>query len=294
MSEGTINQYGSTYKQWWPFCAKIGISPFSGNATHVITFLQELLDNGKSVYGTFNSHRSALSLITSADLGSDPTLTRFLKGIFKLRPPRPRYNFVWDPQKVLDYLENTSSDTLRSLSHRLITLLALTTAHRIQTFSLIKISNIVDTESGFQIPISDPVKTSGVNKIQPCLHIPLFAANPKLCVASTLKEYLIMTKDKRPPGNDFLFITTQKPYRTANKQTLSRWVKETLGLAGIDTNIFKAHSTRHASTSAALRQGVSIDVIRQTAGWTQQSTVFANVYNRPLSNVRAFSDAILS
>ena len=37
----------------------------------------------------------------------------------------------------------------------------------------------------------------------------------------------------------------------------------------VDTSVFTAHSTRHASTSAAKRRGVDLDLIRKTAGWTK-------------------------
>lgn len=162
-----------------------------------------------------------------------------------------------------------------------------------QTLALIKIPNIINSGLGFQILITEPIKTSGVNKTQPCLHIPVFPENPKLCVASTLKNYLIRTREKRPKDCESLFITTQKPFRAANKQSLSRWVRQTIESAGVDTRIVKAHSTRHASTSAALRKGVSVDVIRQTAGWSQQSAVFVRFYNRPLSQAHALADAII-
>lgn len=49
---------------------------------------------------------------------------------------------------------------------------------------------------------------------------------------------------------------------------------------GIDTNIFTAHSTRHASTSNAHKNVVSLDLIRKTAGWSDSSSVFARFYQR--------------
>ena len=51
---------------------------------------------------------------------------------------------------------------------------------------------------------------------------------------------------------------------------------------GIDTHEFTAHSTRHAATSAAFKKVVSVDVIRSTAGWTNESKVFAKFYNTPI------------
>uniref|UniRef100_A0ABD2W254 Reverse transcriptase RNase H-like domain-containing protein n=1 Tax=Trichogramma kaykai TaxID=54128 RepID=A0ABD2W254_9HYME len=75
-----------------------------------------------------------------------------------------------------------------------------------------------------------------------------------------------------------------KPTVSVGPQTLARWVKCTLSKAGINTNIFTAHSTRHASTSAALDKGVSIEIIKDTAGWFKRSQVFARYYKRPIVN----------
>lgn len=85
-------------------------------------------------------------------------------------------------------------------------------------------------------------------------------------------------------SNDNVILTFRRPYHVASSQTISRWIKQTLTASGIDTNVFSGHSTRHASTSAAHRAGVSIDIIRKTAGWSGQSAVFANFYNRPIIN----------
>ena len=51
-----------------------------------------------------------------------------------------------------------------------------------------------------------------------------------------------------------------------------------LQLSGIDTETFSAHSIRGASTSEALRQGISM------ADWSQENT-FSKFYHRPQFNV---------
>ena len=50
-------------------------------------------------------------------------------------------------------------------------------------------------------------------------------------------------------------------------------------MAGIDTNQFKGHSTRAASTSKAAEKGVSISYILKQAHWSQES--FQKFYNKP-------------
>ena len=177
---------------------------------------------------------------------------------------------------------------------KLITLLALITGHRMQTFALIKIENIVFRNKWVEIKIPDPIKTSGPNKKQPCLVLPFYTKNKKVCAASTLQHYIEKTKIIRV-GIESLFISHKKPYKKVTPQTLSRWVKEILGDSGIDTNIFTAHSTRHASTSAAKRKGIDIDTVRKTAGWTERSNTFAKFYNLRLTIPQdAFGRAIIS
>lgn len=90
-----------------------------------------------------------------------------------------------------------------------------------------------------------------------------------------------------------LLITFKKPYKNASTQSIARWVKTVLGRCGINTDIFSAHSTRHAATSAAARRGITIDTIKNSAGWSRKSEVFAKFYNRPLSTTN-FASAILN
>lgn len=49
-----------------------------------------------------------------------------------------------------------------------------------------------------------------------------------------------------------------KETNSVSSSTIARWLKEVLHLAGIDTSIFKAHSYRSASTSAAFSCGISL------------------------------------
>ncbi|BES96116.1 Hypothetical protein NTJ_08920 [Nesidiocoris tenuis] len=79
------------------------------------------------------------------------------------------------------------------------------------------------------------------------------------------------------------FYAIKNPHRPAKRATISRWVKETLKEAFVDTSIFSAYATRHAATSDAYRKGVSIDTIRSSAGWSPESSVFARFYKRQLT-----------
>uniref|UniRef100_A0A1Y1MFY3 Tyr recombinase domain-containing protein n=1 Tax=Photinus pyralis TaxID=7054 RepID=A0A1Y1MFY3_PHOPY len=292
LSQATLAQYSVTYRVWWEYCISNFFNPYDGNILNVLSFFQHLLNTSTINYGSFNSHRAALSLILPGDIGKDIYLKRFLKGVFRLRPTKPKYDEIWDADVVLNFFRAALNSDLKAVSVKLISLLTLATGQRLQTLSLIKCSNIHQSNTGLKIYIPDLIKTSGPNRSQPILILPFFKEDQNLCVASVLLHYLDLTKELRTFDSELLFITTVKPYKPASKQTLSRWVKEGLKAAGVDTNIYKSHSTRHAATSSALRKGASFDVIKKAAGWSERSTVFQKFYNRPLVTSSNFLESV--
>ena len=62
--------------------------------------------------------------------------------------------------------------------------------------------------------------------------------------------------------------------------------------AGIDTTIFKSHSTRAASSSAASAAGVPLDEILSQGGWSNCST-FKRFYHKPVAKNPEYAEAIL-
>lgn len=289
-----MKQYSVTFKLWWEFCQEHHINPFEGPLSSVIAFLVSTFYKGAS-YGTINSHRSALSLLLGNNVGSDERIKRLLKGMYRKKPSCPKYSSTWDPKIVLDYISEWYPNinlSLVKLTKKLSILLALCTSHRVQTFSLIKTTNIIKSPSGIKILISDIIKTSKPGREQPVLFLPYFVDNPNICPAKTLDDYLSVTSDLRPVGSDSLLLTHKKPHKKASSQTISRWIKQTLAESGVDVSIFSAHSTRHASTSAAASAGVCIDTIRKTAGWSATSTTFARFYNRPVPDDGLFARTV--
>ena len=283
LAENTIKQYNTTFKLWWKYCLNNHINYLEAPKSAVILFLTKQYEIGAS-YGTINSHRSAISLLLGNSIGSDEQVTRLLKGIFKCRPNIPKYNSIWNPQTVLDFMAKWYPHTNLSLcqiSKKLATLLALCTAHRVQTLSLIKTNSIVIHQSQIVITISNLIKTSAVHREQPTLVIPYFTDKPSICPAKCLGDYLEITANIRNESSN-LFLTYKRPHKPVTSQTISRWIKNVLAESGIDVRKFSAHSTRHAATSTARAAGVSLDTIRKTAGWTATSQTFAKFYNRPI------------
>ncbi|XP_024879664.1 uncharacterized protein LOC112459668 isoform X1 [Temnothorax curvispinosus] len=294
LSESTFKQYNCALKKWWIFCKDKSLSFYDAEVADIVKFLTIEFDNGAS-YGSLNGMRSAISLILGSEVGQNEVIKRFFKGLSKLRPPKPKYDSTWDPSLVLDYFRDLRNEDLAldKLSKKLVSLLALVTGQRIQTLSSIDVRNIVTKENLIEIKIPERIKTSKPGKYQPVLTLPCYKENLNICPVNTLQCYLKRTKELRKDITS-LFISFKKPFKKASTQTLSRWVKDVLQESGIDTDIFSAHSTRHASTSAAKRKGINIDVIRKSAGWTERSATFTKFYDRPIvQDLRVFGQAIL-
>ena len=167
--------------------------------------------------------------------------------------------------------------------------MALVSAQRAQTLHSLSTDNIIFEGSSVAVLVGDLLKqTSPKNKL-PVLR---FNSYPEksLCVRYTLEQYLSQTQKFRM--NRKLFISFVKPRRSVTRHTISRWIKPVLKNAGIDVQVYKAHSTRSASSSAALRAGVNLKEIMSKAGWKNAKT-FEQFYNKDV-NVQNFSPSVFN
>jgi len=87
-------------------------------------------------------------------------------------------------------------------------------------------------------------------------------------VVQCLRQYELVTQQYRrlsaeEPAPLFLFYV--QPHKPVRAQRMAHWIKDFLKEAGVDTEVFKAHSVRGASTSAALKKGVHLSDILNTA-----------------------------
>jgi integrase len=75
--------------------------------------------------------------------------------------------------------------------------------------------------------------------------------------------------------------------------TIARWLKTVLRNSGVNTDVYSAHSTRAASTSAAAANGCTFDEIMTHVGWSNANT-FATFYNKHCITADSiFSDKVL-
>ena len=269
------------------YCRKWQINPISPPVASGLNFLAELYHKGLS-YSALNTARSALASVIvlqgNQSFGNHPLVSRFLKGTFTTRPALPKYKEVWDVNTVLEHLKTlhpAGTLPLKLLSLKIVMLMAILSGQRCQTIHALTTKDMKVSEDKVMFIVTDLLKTTKPGKECTKLEFLSFDEDPRICVVRYLSEYLKRTKDMRHDHYKLL-VSYQRPHRPVSKDTVSRWLKTELKLAGIDTSTFTAHSTRAASTSAAKAQKLSITTTMDSAGWSSENT-FMKYYNKTIS-----------
>ena len=120
------------------------------------------------------------------------------------------------------------------------------------------------------------------NNIRGWVEVFDFPNSPSICPVLTLQAYSDRTAQLRHADAYKLFIAQRKPHKDVTSQTLARWMKNIMAAAGIDTKVFKQHSTR--SASAAWLEGgpksLTVAQICKLANWSKLTTTYKRFYRR--------------
>lgn len=86
----TRTQYNIYFQRYAAFCDK-NLDPLNQSKKTVVRFLTDMFHEGYG-YSSLNTARSAILCLSG--VGSFPMVCRFMRGVFKLRPTRPRYSYI--------------------------------------------------------------------------------------------------------------------------------------------------------------------------------------------------------
>jgi hypothetical protein len=279
----TKAQYAPYINLWVSF-AKNRCDSFSPPITAVIDFFTQLHHQGYSYYQICMARSAISNVITWKEpLGKHALVKRFMKGIFEIDPKFPKYKFVWDVSTLLNYFRTL--DVPQRLSTALlgkklaIMLSILAGGHRCQTIHAINTLHISITHDQCNIPLYSVLKQTRPGKHLKPLKFKVYTLDPKLCVVTNLSEYLKKTTHYRT--DKALFLSYQKPFKAVTKDTISRWCREMMANAGINTQLFVTHSSRSAAASFARKKGVSLKDICEACGWSRERT-FADHYDKEI------------
>ena len=128
-------------------------------------------------------------------------------------------------------------------------------ACRKQALFTITVDNTVTKENKI---VFLPNKTFLTNRPLEQLMYQGYPLNEKLCILNALQCYLGMPENLVDANTKEFIISYGKPHKPASSDTTSRWIKDKLGMAGINTNVYKPHSCWSATTSRARDNGLQI------------------------------------
>ena len=157
-SAGIQKQYQLPYiAKWHRFCAEREINPYNPPLNIVLDFLVHL-HNQDLEYTTINIAKNAISAIIlpqgTTTTGRHQIISRFMKGIYRSKPPRPKYQTTCDVQPTANNLD------LKTLSLKLLMLVALVSAQRGQSLHMLEITLMKQDESSFEFLLRKHVKKS--------------------------------------------------------------------------------------------------------------------------------------
>ena len=209
----------------------------------------------------------------------DPTFIAAKKAHSKVSPTLPRLlpsARIWDVQQVLDYLRDMPHYTLLPdilLAKKTVMLILLATGRRKIDVLRLKLSSMIKNPEKYSFLLTEPSKnySSTYNDCQ-LFDIHRFPQDCRICPYIALTFYIRRTKQSRRTNS--LFIVSNGDGTPASSTTLARWVRLVMQSAGIDTTIFKAHSTRAAAMSAAYNHYIPLGEILASAKWKISSTFY--------------------
>ena len=295
----TKYKYELVLRKWIAFCNQKSLDLYTQTINNILIFLTEIFEKGNK-YSSICNARSALANIVHIPgyntLSQHALIKRFVTGVFNLRPPLPRYTHTWDTDLVIKFLATLPTIdmlTPKMLTLKLTILLLLLGGKRVSTIYLYNVEHINLTSSTCTFYLSGLEKHDHPGRTRRGIEYREYSNNPNLCVIQALHAYIkLRNKWWSQGGPTQLLITHVKPHQTASKETISRWAKDILTMAGVNTDIFTTHSTRGACTSKAYSAGVPIDIVLKHGAWSNENTCFKYYYRENVGTA-GLSDYIL-
>ena len=125
-------------KRWKEYCTEKNIVYDSPTVEQFLSFFTELFNQGVS-HSVLISAKSAVAHVLKMKykhISQHPSVIKYFKGSFNMRPPLPKIYFVWDVQIMFEYfrsLGNNKQISERHLSQKLLILLLLLVGQRLNS-----------------------------------------------------------------------------------------------------------------------------------------------------------------
>ena len=295
--KGTTKNYDSTWKKWFLWCDRRGVDAFTCPLNEILGYLATLFDN-KYQYRSIGVHRSAISAyhipIDGVPIGKHPEVSRLMAGVHNLRPPQPRYGFTWDVELVLSMFRSWPYIlSPKQLSLKTATLMGLIAIPRGAELHQMDLNYLIAHQDKYRFDLAGLVKNVKQGKKPAPIEF-YRHEDPNLCPLRCIDSYITMTNAWRDKGRPTaLFLSYVSPHKPISKSRLAGWIKDSIKLAGIDSNIFTAHSVRGASSSKVFLQGLSAREVINHGSWSCESTWQKFYHKQVDSATKKFQEKVL-
>ena len=241
-------------------------------------------------------YRSAISKIHPGlghtPIGQAPLVSHVVKGVGIRHPEKkarqPRYDTIWDAGVVLDFIKQMPAPVnMIDLSAKTAMLLSLSSFLRASSIANLsrKVEWQADTLRVYYLPqFQEKANDRRFIEIQ---SFPDMTFDPAAAVIEYMHATafrLTSTEAAQAP----LFLATRRPYQKVTPPTISRWLLNFMQTAGIDIQVFRAHSTRAAGARRA-SSFLTLPEILKRGGWRitdGSSRTFVRFYDLPLQAIR--------
>ncbi|XDV20625.1 hypothetical protein PO909_025925 [Leuciscus waleckii] len=293
----TRRLYASKWSVFAEWCSAHDVNPLDCEVTVVLSFLQELLDSGRTP-STLKVYVAAITAFTKPangqSLGKNDFVIRFLRGARRLNPPRPPSVPAWDLSTVLEAVKGGPFEPLHAvelkyLSFKTAFLLALASVKRVGDLHALSVSAtclefgpndskvILKPRHGYVPKVLATPFRAQVISLSALPASDIEAGVNLLCPVRALRIYVQRSTAFRQTEQLFISLGGRVKGLAISKQTLSRWIVDAIASAyaskGLDCPLgVRAHSTRGMALSWAWTSGVSLHDICMAAGWASLST----------------------
>ena len=294
--QNTQKRYEGPWKLWSSWCLQRNLDPFSAPVVDVLAFLAEQFNMRGLAYRTISVYKACISQIHNPvegqQLGNLPIVSRFMKGVFQLKPAAPKTCSTWSVGPVLQYLsslEPLEKLSIKDLTLKLTMLVALASAARVHEIAALDCGSVIKKTDCWEFVLTSHVKNSRPNHPNGRLYLSRYVNNPSICVLRCLEHYTLRTASHRQYQQ--LFLSYIRPFKPVGSQTIARWICSVVGLAGVDS-AYTAHSTRSSLTSAAVEHGLPIEEVLNAADWASART-FEKHYHKQIEK-NNFASTVLT
>ena len=294
LRSSTATRYVLYCSKWIVFCQKQQRNSHAPTVRDIIDFMYHL---GKS--NNFHSYsasffQTVLSMLKQViDASHHHVLQHvyvkhFQQGYFNMYLPQPKPPCTtWDIQQVLDYWQCQPSNqklNLTQLARKTMMLILLSTCRWKNKLLSLSVKHMYTFPQCImfylvKLPKTFTQGTPDENTRWLSVRQADQSVDNNLCPVRALTVYL--AKTRRIQSSDSVFVTSTPPYSAIKPMTLNLWILQSMKQAGIDTSLYTAYSTRHASSSGALKKGMPMDEVLRLGCWKTPST-FIKHYNLPI------------